>query len=100
MILYYFPIAQNTVNKTVSDFLERSYVALILLFFYLLVRYQSRLKLCISCHRLHTRMIRSNTLMQHELDKLINLPAKHAKIDKNSRRLVIYRSLDHLHSAN
>ena len=45
MILYYFPIAQNTVNKTVIFFFQRSkmlvYVcAHILLFFYLLVWYQ------------------------------------------------------------
>ena len=42
MILYYFPIAQNTVNKTVSDFVSEMYLlvyvcAHILLFFYLLV---------------------------------------------------------------
>ena len=42
MILYFFPIAQNTVNKTVSDFISEMYMlvyvcAHILLFFYLLV---------------------------------------------------------------
>ena len=50
MILYEFPIAQNTVNKIVSDFFFRDvfwplsvYVcAHILIFFYLLVSYQSK----------------------------------------------------------
>ena len=42
MILYYFPIPQNTINKTVSDFFQEMYMlvyvcAHILLFFYLLV---------------------------------------------------------------
>ena len=42
MILYYFPIAQNTVNKTVSENFTEVYMlvyvcAHILLFFYLLV---------------------------------------------------------------
>ena len=42
MILYYFPIAQNIVNKTVGDFFSEMYMlvyvcAHIRLFFYLLV---------------------------------------------------------------
>ena len=49
MILYYFPIAQNTGNKTVCDFFSEMYMlvyvcAHILLFFYLLVWYKSSKK--------------------------------------------------------
>ena len=50
MILYYFPIAQNTVNKTVRDFFIRDVYTCICMrtnfniFFYLLVWYQSKPK--------------------------------------------------------